>query len=65
MGVVILTVADEGTGINPDVYSKVQSGEGVGLGLRGMRERLRSLGGTLEIESSEKGTDVIASLPTE
>lgn len=65
MGVVKLTVADEGIGINPDIYSKVQSGEGVGLGLRGMRERLRSLGGTLEIESSEKGTGVIASLPIE
>jgi PAS domain S-box-containing protein len=65
MGVAKLTVADEGTGINPDIYSKVQSGRGVGMGLRGMRERLRSLGGTLEIESSENGTSVVASLPTE
>jgi signal transduction histidine kinase len=31
--------------------------------LRGMRERLRELGGTLEIKSSENGTTVIAAVP--
>lgn len=35
-----------------------------GLGLRGMRERLRKIGGTLQVESSENGTTVIAVLPS-
>lgn len=34
-----------------------------GLGFRGMQERLRQLGGTLEIDSSENGTTVTAILP--
>jgi two-component system, NarL family, sensor kinase len=34
-----------------------------GLGLRGMRERLRQLGGTLEVNSAEQGTVVIATVP--
>ena len=36
-----------------------------GLGLRGMRERLRLLGGKLEIRSTSDGTVVTASLPLE
>lgn len=34
-----------------------------GVGLRGMQERLRQLGGTLEIDSSETGTAVVATVP--
>ena len=34
-----------------------------GVGLRGMRERLRQLGGTLQIQSNGHGTRVIAVLP--
>jgi signal transduction histidine kinase len=33
------------------------------VGLSGMRERLRELGGTLDIQSSENGTTVIAAVP--
>jgi signal transduction histidine kinase len=33
------------------------------VGLSGMRERLRELGGTLEIKSSGQGTTVIAAVP--
>jgi signal transduction histidine kinase len=35
----------------------------LGVGIAGMRERLRQLGGQLEIRSSSKGTTVIAVLP--
>ena len=34
-----------------------------GVGLRGMQERLRQLGGTLQIDSTEKGTTVAALVP--
>jgi signal transduction histidine kinase len=34
-----------------------------GVGLRGMRERLRQLGGTLQIQSNGHGTRVTAILP--
>ena len=35
----------------------------IGFGIRGMRERVRQLGGTLEIKSTPGGTSVRASLP--
>jgi len=59
-----LEVADQGHGLN------VPAAPGgpvprPGTGLAGMRERMRELGGTLEIESGSQGTTVRASLPTE
>jgi signal transduction histidine kinase len=33
------------------------------VGVRGMQERLRQLGGTLNINSNNNGTTVMASLP--
>lgn len=53
-GFAVLTVSDDGRG---------GAGEG-GNGLRGMRERLRALGGTLEIHSPPgQGTRLVARLP--
>ncbi len=60
---VILEVRDEGKGIPPDIQVKVVSGEGYGLGMRGIRERLRQFDGRLQIQSSGSGTVVIATLP--
>jgi signal transduction histidine kinase len=37
----------------------------LGVGLRGMSERLRQLGGTLDISSSNKGTVLCATVPLE
>ena len=54
-----IEIRDCGRGI-----SKVGKGNvPPGVGLRGMQERLRQLGGSLEIDSSETGTVVIAVLP--
>jgi signal transduction histidine kinase len=50
-----MEIQDNGRGM-PD-------GARVGVGLSGMRERLRQLGGRLEIESDAEGTTVLASLP--
>jgi signal transduction histidine kinase len=38
-------------------------GGALGVGVTGMRERHQQLGGTLEIESSERGTTVRARIP--
>ena len=39
------------------------SGSDVGVGIAGMRERLKELGGRLEIESDSTGTLLNASIP--
>jgi signal transduction histidine kinase len=54
-------IKDTGRGIPEDKQLHMTSSGGVGI--RGMRERIRQLGGTLKIESSEKGTVVILALP--
>ncbi len=54
-------IADHGRGIPKERLSTLPSSGGVGL--RGMRERLRQLGGTLEIHSNKSGTSVKATLP--
>jgi signal transduction histidine kinase len=62
-GQVIVEVADEGKGIAPEKKYLMASAATHGVGVRGMRERLRQLGGSLEIDSTEAGTVVIARLP--
>jgi len=58
----IVQVRDRGKGIPLDKQRELtESGRG-GVGLNGMRERLRQLGGNLEIESTETGTVVTATL---
>jgi two-component system, chemotaxis family, CheB/CheR fusion protein len=59
-----LEVQDYGKGIDPALLHQFnRSGEGAGIGLAGMRERLRELGGRLEVESDEKGTLICAVIP--
>jgi len=59
-----LEVRDEGQGIPEDALRKIQRGVGAfGVGLLGMRDRLRQLGGRLEIESSGAGTTLRATIP--
>jgi PAS domain S-box-containing protein len=56
-------VEDKGKGIPPEKRSAMDVGGTPGVGIRGMRERLRQLGGNLEINSNGEGTVVIARLP--
>ena len=56
-------VSDDGKGISFAKQTSLSAGTNHGVGLSGMRERVRELGGTLEIQSSEKGTVVTAALP--
>ena len=57
-----VTVQDSGKGMSPEKLAEVQS-HGKGVGLRGMRERVRNFQGELTIESSGAGTKVSAILP--
>ena len=60
----ILCIKDYGKGIAPeklDIFRK--TGAGVGVGLGGMKQRIRELGGHLKLESEGTGTSVIATLP--
>lgn len=60
---IVIEVQDEGKGIPHDKQRELDSPGRTGVGFRGMRERLRQLGGSLQIQSNGKGTAVIASLP--
>jgi signal transduction histidine kinase len=60
---VCMEIRDDGRGFDPARVVPAENGES-GIGLVGMRERLRLLGGQLEIESAPGGpTTVRATLP--
>jgi len=54
-----LEIRDSGHGMPKSGKERPASG----VGLRGMQERLRQLGGTLELDSSETGTTVVGTVP--
>ena len=58
---VTLDVQDEGKGIAGEKLSEIQS-QGSGVGIRGMRERVRQFGGQMNFESN-KGTKVSFKFP--
>ena len=58
-----LQVSDQGKGIPSERRISMSLGTSHGVGVSGMRERVRELGGTLEIQSSESGTTVTAVFP--
>ena len=62
-GHVLLEVADEGKGIPAENREAMLSVGVPGVGIRGMRERIRQLGGSLDITSNGTGTLVLARLP--
>jgi PAS domain S-box-containing protein len=64
-GKAVLQVIDAGRGTQSrNREGQAQDWMGAfGVGLRGMNERMRQLGGDLEISSSEAGTTVTASVP--
>jgi signal transduction histidine kinase len=60
---ILVEVQDEGKGISPEKQLALKTSGRTGVGFRGMRERLRQLGGNLDIRSNGAGTTVIATLP--
>jgi signal transduction histidine kinase len=59
---VVLQISDGGRGITSSAAS-AQPTAALGVGIMGMGERLRQLGGQLDIESGERGTTVTARVP--
>lgn len=62
-GRIVVEVQDEGTGMTEEKQRALKASGPMGVGFRGLRERLRQLGGNLEIESGSSGTAVTAVLP--
>ncbi|GAC1631495.1 MAG: hypothetical protein NVS9B14_03410 [Candidatus Acidiferrum sp.] len=61
-GTLLCKVQDDGIGFNPAVAQK--SGRRNGIGLVSMRERINSIGGTLEFDSSSgRGTTLLIRVP--
>ena len=61
-GEIVLVISDDGKGFPPEI---LVTSAGLGVGIAGMRERARQLGGRLEIHSSSVGTEVMAILPSQ
>jgi signal transduction histidine kinase len=62
---IVLDVVDYGKGMPTAKLSRfVKSGTAGGVGLAGMRERIREIGGNLQIESNSEGTHVTVSVPS-
>jgi signal transduction histidine kinase len=60
----VLRVKDFGNGIPNELLESFQSkGMSLGVGLSGMRERVRELGGRLDIRSNSSGTVISVELP--
>ncbi len=61
---IVLHVKDYGKGIPQELLSAFRTrGTTLGIGLTGMRERVRELGGHLDIQSNAAGTQVSVTVP--
>jgi signal transduction histidine kinase len=59
---VVVEVKDQGKGMAPEKLAEIET-KGSGVGIRGMRERLRQFQGALIIESTALGTTTLAAIP--
>jgi len=58
-----LTIADQGCGLPPGLLTGTADQARIGVGISGMRQRVRQLEGRLELSSNAQGTTVHAVLP--
>src|SRR5262249_28687682 len=62
---IVMEIRDQGRGLPFGKFTSAREMAGqFGVGIGGMHERLRELGGTLQITSSQKGAVVRASVPS-
>jgi PAS domain S-box-containing protein len=59
---IYVEVQDRGSGMSHERFREVQA-EAVGVGIRGMKERVRQSHGELTIDSNSSGTKITASFP--
>jgi len=57
-GALVMRIADDGIGLSEGAEARPDR-----FGLRGMRERIEGLGGTMSLESADPGTVITAQLP--
>jgi PAS domain S-box-containing protein len=64
-GKIDLEIRDEGKGVNQEIRAKLNSGQSVGVGFRGMHERVRLIGGKLTVHSNSNGngTSILVTIP--
>lgn len=62
---VVLSVEDEGRGIDRQRAARITNAMESGVGIAGMRERMQQFGGKLEIYPRAKGTELRATVPIE
>jgi PAS domain S-box-containing protein len=61
---VLLEVKDNGRGVPKEILRRFyETGSGTGVGLTGMHERVRELGGNLSLESDGGGTSLLVVIP--
>ena len=58
-----LTITDHGIGVPEEVLARFKALGTSGVGLAGMRERIRELRGAFEVDSDKNGTRVCVSVP--
>jgi PAS domain S-box-containing protein len=63
LGEVRLEVQDRGKGTAAEKQLSDPGGDAMGVGLRGMRERILQLGGNLSVESTVSGTTTVVTFP--
>jgi len=59
-----LEVRDQGKGVPAEKLARIAGAGDSGVGLRGMKERVKGLDGELQIHSDEKGTVIRVVIPT-
>jgi signal transduction histidine kinase len=62
-GTLIVEVTDAGKGMPPEKLAEIAGAHSVGIGLRGMRERAKTFGGSLEVSSGHTGTVIKMMIP--
>jgi signal transduction histidine kinase len=60
---VALVILDNGQGMSTEHLAGLEGAANLGVGIAGMRERVRQLGGSFRIESGASGTKVSVSVP--
>jgi signal transduction histidine kinase len=58
-----LQIEDNGRGMTSEELQQAEGAASLGVGISGMRERVRQLNGTFRISSNSRGTQVFVSLP--
>jgi PAS domain S-box-containing protein len=59
---IVIEVLDQGQGMSPERLAEIRL-QSSGVGIRGIRERLRQFHGSMQIESNPSGTTVVVTIP--